>query len=167
MLHSNLCGSFIKAQTQGRDGHNPIYAKGPSCTACMNKFAVYDLCAPDRRWFVVSIFKPVLYCTQAVLHQFKNHVVQVARNVWEGEAGVAIDRHVGCSAVLTHADAARVIDGVLGDLVGANDSRGTGSVAIPQNVNARVLYVCWCEIRRRIDGMLYNIPDGLAGKRRG
>lgn len=71
---------------------------------------------PDWRWLIIIIFKPILHRPQAVLHQLKHHVVQVAGHVGKREVGVAIYGHIRRSTILAHAYAARIIDGILSNL---------------------------------------------------
>ena len=53
---------------------------------------------------------------EACARQLEGHVVQVGGHVGEGEGGVAVDGDLWRGRVLAHADAARVVDRVVGHL---------------------------------------------------
>jgi hypothetical protein len=92
--------------------------------------------APDGRRIVLCILIPVLDRPQAVLDQFKHHVVQVAGHVGKGEGRVPIDADVRGAAILAQADGARVIDGILRHLyrgaLGADEADVVGLAGLVQ-----------------------------------
>jgi hypothetical protein len=85
---------------------------------------------PDGRRLLMSILKTVLNCSQRVLDQLKEHVVQMACHIRKCEVGFPIQRDLGCTAILTQTDGTRIVHCVLGYLhwaqLGADEAAVVG-----------------------------------------